>query len=1110
MIKKIVTLFLFFLFAFANNASATHLMGGEITWDCQGSGQYVFTLKLYRDCNGTIPPGLLALNVFNHPTVSTINVNLVSQTDISPSCNGAGPAISCTLAETQPGWPSSGTPILGAVKEYVYQSAAITLAGVPPAQGWSFIYSECCRNASISNLQSPGSNGITLRAVMYAYSGQNASPCFDSSPKFLESPSTIICVGYPFSYNHNAYDPDLDSLNYSFAEPLTNYVSGAYNPPVNPAPINFTTGYSYLSPLPGTTQNAANVPAVINNKTGEITFTSFTQGNFVTVIKVQAYKCGQLVAEVYREIQVVLLPCAANNPPAVTYTTYQDTVYAGTNVNFTLTASDNGTLPGGAPQTISIGATGTQFGAGYTNAASGCLNPPCATLAPVPPASGTVSTSTVFNWQTSCNHLNNSSCNSQSNTYTFVFKVKDDFCPAPAENISTVSITVLALPVMQSPQPRCVAVLPNGDVTLTWSTPPDPGATFNSYHIYTANALAGPYTLLDSIFSYTQITYTHVGANANTASRFYYIKTRSGCGGMIYANAVDTVRSMLLNVNNPSNGTAQLSWNPIATPNISSSSGVYTIYQEYPAGVWTVTGTTTNLSFIDSIFICNGSINYRIEIADNTGCTSVSSVAGSLFQNIIVPAIPVFDTLSVDDNNNALMNWNVNPSPDVTAYVVYFFNGSVWLPLDTLFGINNTNFTNLLSNADLASEQYRVAAIDSCNNISPMSGAFSTIYLQAITDICNRSAILNWNPYPTIGTGLAGYRVYVSTTSLTGPYSLLATVAAGTTTYTAAALAPNTMYYFKVQAFDNSGTRTASSNRINFYSPTPVPPNYAYLRKASVINDAYVEITAHVDTAASTLKYKIMRSMDNATFSQVGVVNTVGVTPIVFNDATAKVDKQSYFYKVINVDSCGFDGMETNIGHTILLKAISDSDVMTNTLTWNDYAVWSGNVMSYRIYRGIDGVMDPTPIATVPFINAGENTFTDDISMELQGQGIFNYYIQAVEGMGNIYGFSDDATSNIAEAYQDPIIHIPNAFKPSGVNSIFIPVTTYASLDGYQFMVFNRWGLKVFETSNLHEGWDGTAPGGKKAELGVYVYLVRYKNSKGEYFELKGSVTLIR
>ena len=61
----------------------------------------------------------------------------------------------------------------------------------------------------------------------------------------------------------------------------------------------------------------------------------------------------------------------------------------------------------------------------------------------------------------------------------------------------------------------------------------------------------------------------------------------------------------------------------------------------------------------------------------------------------------------------------------------------------------------------------------------------------------------------------------------------------------------------------------------------------------------------------------------------------------------------------------------------------------------------------------------------------------------------------------------------------------------------------------YEFAVFNRWGLQVFNSKSIDQGWDGTNSGVKQ-EIGVYVYLVRFKTSKGEYLEFKGSVTLIR
>ena len=57
-----------------------------------------------------------------------------------------------------------------------------------------------------------------------------ADPCFDSSPNFKEQPKTILCTGFPFSYNHNASDPELDNLVYDWAYPLMMiYLNGVFS-----------------------------------------------------------------------------------------------------------------------------------------------------------------------------------------------------------------------------------------------------------------------------------------------------------------------------------------------------------------------------------------------------------------------------------------------------------------------------------------------------------------------------------------------------------------------------------------------------------------------------------------------------------------------------------------------------------------------------------------------------------------------------------------------------------------------------------------------------------------------------------------------------------------
>lgn len=677
--------------------------------------------------------------------------------------------------------------------------------------------------------------------------------------------------------------------------------------------------------------------------------------------------------------------------------------------------------------------------------------------------------------------------------------------------ISAVPVRLLAC-TDNSPVMTCATVLPNGDVTLTWLTPVNTGV-FDSYHIFKSNSLAGPYVVVDSIFSANQTTYTHLGANANIGSVYYCIKTR--CSDQSFSPALDTIHTIFLIVTNPSNGTAVLSWNPMVTDTVS----MYSIYQEYPTGTWTLTGSknnpakaSVNLSFIDTIFICNSTINYRVEITDTSGCVSRSSVSGNVFQNTLVPSIPLFDTMSVDDTNRALMSWNVSTSADVEGYVIYQFNGASWIPVDSVLGINSTGYSYVSSNAGANSEQYRLAAYDSCGNISPQGAVFSTMYLTSSADICNRSAILTWTAYATFSAGLANYQIFQASAGMSGPYTLIGSVAAGTLTYTATALAPNTIYYFKIEAVDVSGTKTASSNRINFYSATPIPPNFLYLQNVSVIDPNQVDITCHIDVSSPVSNFKIMRSLDTVStnFVQIGTVSPSATSPIIYTDNNVQTDSYNYYYKVISVDSCGFDGIESTVSKTILLSITSNSKASTNTLTWNDYEFWSGSVASYNIYRSIDGVLDSIPIASIPYSGAGMNTYTDDVSQLLQGQGVFSYYIQAIEGGGDTYGFTEMSLSNIAEGYQDSKIFIPNAFFPEGHrNMVFIPVTTYVDYSDYKFQVFNRMGLMMFSTTDIKEGWDGTYKG-RLCEFGVFVYQIQFKSSRGEYIDLKGSVTLMR
>ncbi len=91
----------------------------------------------------------------------------------------------------------------------------------------------------------------------------------------------------------------------------------------------------------------------------------------------------------------------------------------------------------------------------------------------------------------------------------------------------------------------------------------------------------------------------------------------------------------------------------------------------------------------------------------------------------------------------------------------------------------------------------------------------------------------------------------------------------------------------------------------------------------------------------------------------------------------------------------------------------------------------------------------------------------------------------------------------------DSYIDMPNAFVPgNGPNGILKPVRR-GNILLKSFSVYNRWGMKLFETRDVDEGWDGLY-GGRAQPMGVYVYMVEAVTPAGRIFYKQGNVTLLR
>ena len=112
------------------------------------------------------------------------------------------------------------------------------------------------------------------------------------------------------------------------------------------------------------------------------------------------------------------------------------------------------------------------------------------------------------------------------------------------------------------------------------------------------------------------------------------------------------------------------------------------------------------------------------------------------------------------------------------------------------------------------------------------------------------------------------------------------------------------------------------------------------------------------------------------------------------------------------------------------------------------------------------------------------------------------------------YGGDDElcsATANtIIQVENSLLLFIPNAFTPGSYDDVNRTFEVFG--EGIEFVkmqVYNRWGEKVFESSNQRVSWDGTYKGEMQGP-GVYSYYVNVEYLDGKTIDRKGSVSILR
>lgn len=105
------------------------------------------------------------------------------------------------------------------------------------------------------------------------------------------------------------------------------------------------------------------------------------------------------------------------------------------------------------------------------------------------------------------------------------------------------------------------------------------------------------------------------------------------------------------------------------------------------------------------------------------------------------------------------------------------------------------------------------------------------------------------------------------------------------------------------------------------------------------------------------------------------------------------------------------------------------------------------------------------------------------------------------------------STRQISGADCECTVYLGNAFTPNndGHNDTFGPIQ-HCEIRSSRFVIYNRWGERVFESFQIEQAWDGTHNGVPCPE-GVYVWILEYTGAERENVfsvPMRGSVTLWR
>ncbi len=139
----------------------------------------------------------------------------------------------------------------------------------------------------------------------------------------------------------------------------------------------------------------------------------------------------------------------------------------------------------------------------------------------------------------------------------------------------------------------------------------------------------------------------------------------------------------------------------------------------------------------------------------------------------------------------------------------------------------------------------------------------------------------------------------------------------------------------------------------------------------------------------------------------------------------------------------------------------------------------------------------------------GDTQYVDNPKKIFKRGELKNYKVTMIAEWGTVCADTAELTVNFTDSIQ--ALNFPNVFTPNGdnINDKFKLIGKISPCFDGEIIIYNRWGIKVYEGNSIDFAWDGTDGNGNNVAEGVYFYIIRLNDLNGNN-NYHGTVTLIR